>query len=193
MFGDPKFVEECRKMDSFFSNNVIRYIHRRDFAPHLPPVEAGQFEHFGQEWEYPDQDGAYGPQSAERQSTSQKWRRSPSPAEQITFVESILIPFGVEYILRKSLLGREVISGWNRLVSTVNDLPFARSIRSVTRVPYLDSYLHLPFIYSVEDHAPHHYIAKLATGGVMNEFNSPDEPAVLAPGTTAEEPITAAE
>jgi Lipase (class 3) len=51
MIGSREFAQACNKID-FLRDNVIRYVYANDVVPQVPPTESGQFEHFGQEFQY---------------------------------------------------------------------------------------------------------------------------------------------
>ncbi|MFE5190067.1 hypothetical protein [Streptomyces sp. NPDC056628] len=161
MIGSPKFAAQCQQMDGFFDRNVVRYIHRRDVVPHVPPGAAGPFEHFGQEWVYRPNGSKPG-----EKSPSQEWTLDTRRTGQANLIEFPLLPFLVDYTGRRSPVGRNLIQGWNKLAGTVD----GRISDAAERIPMVGQYLVPPFVYSIEDHAPHHYVAKLATPGVMNEF-----------------------
>lgn len=170
MVGSPRFAEQCRRMDGFFDRNLIRYIHLRDVVPHVPPRETGRFQHFGQEWLYRPRAGARSP--------SEEWTPTSRPTGQANVVEFPLLPFLLDYTARRTPVGRTFISGWNRAATAVDVLTArvtgaadGRGLRSTDQLRTLDHLLGLPFVYSMEDHAPHHYVAKLATPGVANEFH----------------------
>ncbi|EKX67846.1 lipase family protein [Streptomyces ipomoeae] len=164
MIGSPEFVEQCRQMDEFFfDHNVIRYIHRRDVVPRVPPRETGRFQHLGQELVYrPLMDAP-----ADGRSPSEEWTPRTGTTGQANIIEFPVLPFLLDYTARRTPIGRTLISGWNRVAGVIDDLTPA----AADRVPLLGPYLGAPFVYSMEDHAPHHYVAKLATPGVTNEFN----------------------
>jgi len=56
MVGTPDFARHCAGMKlqdgSDLGERLIRYIHRRDVVPRLPPRVSGRFAHFGREYEY---------------------------------------------------------------------------------------------------------------------------------------------
>ncbi|WP_409468199.1 lipase family protein [Streptomyces sp. HC307] len=161
MFGSPKFAAQCLQMDGFFDRNLIRYVHRRDVVPHVPPGETGRFRHFGQEWVYRPSGRGTGDRSP-----SQEWTPGTRRTGQANVIEFPLLPFFLDYTARRTPIGRTLISGWNRVAGTFD----GRILGATERIPVVGPYLGLPFVYSMEDHAPHHYVAKLATPGVMNEF-----------------------
>jgi hypothetical protein len=51
MIGSPELARACTEHE-FLSENVLRYIYRRDIVAHLPPKESGHFAHFGREFRY---------------------------------------------------------------------------------------------------------------------------------------------
>lgn len=161
MVGSPEFAAQCRRMDGFFDRNLIRYIHRRDVVPHVPPGETGRFRHFGQERVY--RTNGRGPGG---RSPSEDWTPGIRRTGQANFVEFPLLPFFLDYTARRTPVGRNAIAGWNRVAGLFD----GRILGAAECIPGVGPYLRLPFVYSLEDHAPHHYVAKLATPGVTNEF-----------------------
>lgn len=51
MVGSSDFAKACDAHE-FLSENVIRYVYRKDIVPHLPPSESDDFAHFGREYRY---------------------------------------------------------------------------------------------------------------------------------------------
>jgi hypothetical protein len=51
MVGGPDFVRPLNS-EEFFTERLIRYVHRRDVVPHLPPWGSGDFRHIGVEYHY---------------------------------------------------------------------------------------------------------------------------------------------
>ncbi|PVG83627.1 hypothetical protein DDE18_04675 [Nocardioides gansuensis] len=56
MVGSPAFADHCAGLTlrdgSHLQDRLIRYIHRRDVVPRLPPRISGRYQHFGLEYEY---------------------------------------------------------------------------------------------------------------------------------------------
>lgn len=153
MVGPPAIAEYCRTLKEF--PRLIRYVHRRDLVPHLPPRESGTFEHFGAEYQFEDQDA--------------RWRsRSPS-IQQVNLSEfAVLAP--IEFAIRKFAALRSVSTVWNGLAGRFNKLlPIRLANRATNGLPFEDAF-RLPLVYSFDDHSPNHYISKLAPTGVMSEF-----------------------
>jgi hypothetical protein len=149
MLGPPAIAEYCRTVKDF--PPLIRYVHRRDVVPHLPPRESGTFAHFGTEYQYEDQD--------------ERWKpRSPS-LRQVNLPEfAVLAP--AEFVIRKFTALRNVSTVWNGLAGRLNKLS---PVRLAAGLPFEDA-VRLPLVYSFDDHSPNHYISKLAPAGVMSEF-----------------------
>ncbi|MFF4764552.1 lipase family protein [Streptomyces sp. NPDC001292] len=158
MIGNVEFARECQA-DPFLRDNVIRHVHRNDIVPHLPPVATGPFAHFGTEFRYLND-----PPGLE--SPSGYWRRNAS-ARQAGMIDFALTPW--EFVARRIPMAGSLVARWR---------PIGAKIEAVAdRVEKAADTLHVPFgrppsfvCYSIEDHAPHHYIAKLATPGVLSEF-----------------------
>jgi hypothetical protein len=51
MVGAPGFARQCDEHE-FLSDNVLRYLYRRDPVPHLPPKDSDRFRHFGRQFSY---------------------------------------------------------------------------------------------------------------------------------------------
>jgi len=51
MIGSPELARACNAHE-FLRERVIRYIYGNDTAPQVPPRPAGEFAHFGQEYQY---------------------------------------------------------------------------------------------------------------------------------------------
>lgn len=162
MIGDAVFAEECQE-DPFLATKVYRHVHRHDIVPHLPPVVSGSFTHFGTEFRFLD-----GPPGQEAPSGS--WREHTATRQAGIVGSSSPV---LDFVGRRVPLVGAVITRSNRLSEKGETLAQA---------------LHMPFVrwpsfvcYSIEDHAPHHYIAKLATEGVLSEFERvPDIPGTAA-------------
>jgi hypothetical protein len=107
--------------------------------------------------------------------------------KQVNGVEFPVLPFDLEYIARRIQLLRYPISVWNSAADRLNQMIFTpvatHVVSAVNTFPFLGprlgprldlflEYLRPYVVYSMEDHAPHHYISKLATDGVMNEFGT---------------------
>lgn len=144
MLAEPKFAKKCEEL---LGDRMIRYIHRDDPVPHVPPRATGHFQHFGREYVYHDGGQRSG-------SPSQHWKANSHRAGQASLAEFPVMTFGINFPLSRFPVTRRLISYWNR---------FARSLDFLPVRP--------PLAYSIDDHAPHHYIAKLATNGVTSELN----------------------
>ena len=51
MIGTPAFAAACESFPRL-AGSVLRYVHRRDVVPTLPPEASGPFAHFGQEYHF---------------------------------------------------------------------------------------------------------------------------------------------
>lgn len=162
MIGDAAFAGKCQE-DPFLSRKVFRHVHRHDIVPHLPPVASGSFAHFGTEFRFLD-----GPSGQE--APSGYWRNHTA-AGQAGIVNSSS-PL-LDFVGRRVPLLGAVIAPTNWLADRADSAfgPLADRTERVARA------FHVPFVrwpsftlYSIEDHAPHHYIANLATEGVLSEF-----------------------
>lgn len=151
MIGHPAIAKYCRRPDF---PPVIRYLHRRDVVPHLPPRATGLFEHFGAEYQY--QGG--------------NWEPTISSAQQVNMTEFMALAPS-DFVLRKLAAFRGVSTAWNGVARRFNALLPVQLLSYVTRgLPFGDAFARLPLVYSMDDHSPNHYISKLAPKGVMSEF-----------------------
>ncbi|MFF3468538.1 lipase family protein [Streptomyces sp. NPDC001984] len=155
MIGNVEFARMCQE-DLFLEGKVIRHAHRNDIVPHLPPAVAGPFAHFGTEFRYLND-----PPGLE--SPSRCWRRNV-PARQARMTEFALTP--IEFVGRRIPVASTLIARWRPIGAKIQAVA-----DRVVRFARLPSFIQPSFVcYSIEDHAPHHYIAKLATPGVLSEF-----------------------
>jgi hypothetical protein len=161
MLATPEFAEKCRQRG--WDRNVFRYIHGRDIMPRVPPMTTGRFEHFGAEFHYKGG-------KPRDPNPSQDWTRNRGMTKQAHPFElpsAVLVdfplrkfPFTRDYVVRPYNWVHDTLSGWP---------PFSAAGTLVQSVPLL-RLMRPPYIYAVEEHAPHHYIAKLATEGVFSEY-----------------------
>jgi hypothetical protein len=153
MVGPPAVAEFCRRADL---PPLIRYVHRRDVVPHIPPRDSGLFEHFGVEYQYHDRE--------------ETWKPATLPTLQVNPAEfAVLAP--TEFVTHKIAALRGLSTVWNGVARRYNDLPSTRIASILTReLPFGDAFVRLPLVYSFDDHVPNHYISKLAPRDVMSEF-----------------------
>jgi hypothetical protein len=154
MVGPPAIAEYCRTAANF--PPLVRYVHRRDVVPHLPPRESDVFAHFGAEYQYQDQD--------------ETWRPRTPSVQQVNLTElTVLAPS--EFVTRKVAALRGVSTAWNGVAGKVNNLlPVRLASNATKRRRFRNALTRLPLVYSFDDHSPNHYIAKLAPSGVLSEF-----------------------
>lgn len=167
MLATPEFAEKCRQRD--YDKDMFRYIHRRDVVPHVPPRTTGRFEHIGSEFQYKDVTPGH-------PDPSRDWKPNDRVTQQASLLE-FSFAFLIDFPLRRFPLARKYIIGpYNRLHAVVSSGPLGSAAGTlVPWVPVL-RLLRFPYIYAIEEHAPHHYISKLATEGVLNEYGGQPRP-----------------
>jgi Lipase (class 3) len=155
MVGPPAVAEYCRKAPGF--PPLIRYVHRSDVVPRVPPLDSGKFEHFGAEYLYRDEGCG-------------TWQPSTPSIRQVNLAEfAVMAPS--DFLTRRLTALRKVSAAWNGVARRFNDLlPVRLACRAARRLPFEDAFTRLPLVYSWEDHSPNHYISKLAPKGVLSEF-----------------------
>ncbi|MBO4271405.1 lipase family protein [Microbispora triticiradicis] len=159
MIGVPAFAHMCN--NQLLSDRMFRFIHRHDPVPHVPPGPTGDFEHFGLEYVYRDGTPRGRNPGQDAIQRIPGWPESSTSANQAYFFEFPFLAFA-NFLLTRFPVSRRAVRCWNRFAGFCNR-PAARFLGA--RLPY-----HLPLAYSLDDHAPHHYIAKLAPRGVASEL-----------------------
>jgi hypothetical protein len=84
MIGNSEFARRCGELP-FLRENVFRYVYRNDIVPHLPPSEAGDFQHFGQEMRFDSRLG--------------EWHRTSDPIRQARNAAALL-SLPMEFVAR---------------------------------------------------------------------------------------------
>jgi len=166
MLGSREFVGNINQLAHIGDHErrvlcpVVRFIHQRDVVPHLPPTGSGDFTHFGVEFRNMDD--------------SSEWRRSDRDSGPAGPLDLPLVP--LDFVVKKLPALRKMPALWNNLIDMIYwPVDFAerrlpRPLRAANISFLNDLPTRPPLIYSLEDHAPYHYIARLAPSGVLSEF-----------------------
>jgi hypothetical protein len=100
MIGTPELAAACATHRPLVGK-LVRYVHRRDVVPQLPPTLAGRFAHFGAEYQY------RGPPGGER------WQSGPPTPQMGRVLDLLLTPLSF-------LTGQ---------IRALHDVPFRASIQ----------------------------------------------------------------